>query len=268
METGIIELLGVEEEEDAQIACGIDILRKAQQNPEYPQFTHCELDPSFLLSLNAGLIPFANRNLATRTLYQSEKHSRQAIGYYATNRRGRCDTTAHQLFYPQKPLFKTMSSECVNNMHFYNGQNAVVAVNVHYGYNQEDSLVTNHASIDRGLFRSMHFHSFVSETEHDENRFNNASSSRLEVDFGKPLTPNLKVDKIDTDGLPGIDSDFYSGDILIGKVGPQPSDGNFSLKLKHTEKGRVDQVVLATNDDGKKICQSKTQRSKISVPGR
>lgn len=268
METGSIELLGVEEEEDAQIACGIDILRKAQQNPEYPQFTHCELDPSFLLSLNAGLIPFANRNLATRTLYQSEKHSRQAIGYYATNRRGRCDTTAHQLFYPQKPLFKTVSSECVNNMHFYNGQNAVVAVNVHYGYNQEDSLVTNHASIDRGLFRSMHFHSFVSETEHDENRFNNASSSRLEVDFGKPLTPNLKVDKIDTDGLPGIDSDFYSGDILIGKVGPQPSDGNFSLKLKHTEKGRVDQVVLATNDDGKKICQSKTQRSKISVPWR
>ena len=29
MEMGIIELLGVEEEEDAQIACGIDILRKS-----------------------------------------------------------------------------------------------------------------------------------------------------------------------------------------------------------------------------------------------
>ena len=65
MEMGIIESLGVEEEEDAQIACGIDILRKANKNPDYPQFTHCELDPSFLLSLNAGHIPFANRNLAT-----------------------------------------------------------------------------------------------------------------------------------------------------------------------------------------------------------
>lgn len=255
MEMGIIELLGVEEEEDAQIACGIDILRKANENPDYPQFTHCELDPSYLLSLNAGLIPFANRNLATRTLYQSEKHSRQAIGYYATNRRGRCDTTAHQLFYPQKPLFKTMSSECLNKVEFYNGQNAIVAVNVHYGYNQEDSLVTNHASIDRGLFRSMHFHSFVSETEHDDNRSNIASSSRIEVDFGKPLASNMKVDKIQPDGLPDIDSDFYSGDILIGKVGPQPSDANLSLKLKHTEKGRVDQAVLATNDDGKKFAR-------------
>jgi len=65
----------------------------------------------------------------------------------------------------------------------------------------------------------MPFHSFISETKHDENRFNNASSSRLEVDFGKPLVENLKVDKIHTDGLPDIDSDFFSGDILIGKVG-------------------------------------------------
>ena len=58
-------------EEDAQIACGIDILCRAEENPDYPLFTHCEFDPSFLLTLNAGLIPFANHNLATRTLYQS-----------------------------------------------------------------------------------------------------------------------------------------------------------------------------------------------------
>ena len=117
-------------------------------------------------------------------------------------------------------------------------------------------MVTNHASIDHGLFQSMHFHTFVSETDHDENRSSNASSSRLEVDFGKPQPGNLKVvDKLDTDGLPFIASDLYSGDILIGKVGSQPSDANFSLKLKHTEKGRVDQVIMATNDDGKQILE-------------
>ena len=101
----------------------------------------------------------------------------------------------------------------------------------------------------------MYFHSFVSETEHDENHFNNASSSRLEVDFGKPLAEKLKVDKIHTDGLPDIDLDLFSGDILFGKVGSQSSDANLSFKLKHTEKGRVDQVVLATNDDGRKIAR-------------
>ncbi|GLJ17287.1 hypothetical protein SUGI_0300040 [Cryptomeria japonica] len=253
MKKAIVEILGVEEEEDAQIACGIDILLMAEKNPDYQQFTHCELDPSFLLSLNASIIPFANRNLATRTLLQSEKHSRQAIGYYATNSRTRCDTTSHQLFYPQRPLFKTMSSECIRKVELYNGQNAVVAVNVHYGYNQEDSLVINHASIDRGLFRTIHFHTFTSETDHDHS--DSKSSSRPEVDFGKPNTEKLRVDKLDEDGLPYIASNLYSGDILIGKVDPQSSDSNFSLKLKHTEKGRVDQVVMAINDDGRKFAR-------------
>ncbi|XP_057836292.1 DNA-directed RNA polymerases IV and V subunit 2 [Cryptomeria japonica] len=250
---GIIEILGVEEEEDAQIACGIDILQMAEKNPDYPQFTHCEMDPSFLLSLNASIIPFANHNLATRTLYQSEKHSRQAIGYYATNSRARFDTSCHQLFYPQRPLFKTMTYECIKKPELYNGQSPVVAVNVHYGYNQEDSLVINHASIDRGLFRTMHFHTFTSEAGHDNS--GSKSTSRIEIDFGKPNIEKLRVDKLDEDGLPYISADLCSGDVLIGKVDPQSSDSNVSHKLKHTEKGKVDQVVLAINNDGKKFAR-------------
>jgi len=66
-------------------------------------------------------------------------------------------------------LFKTISSECLSKQQFYNGQNAIVDVNIHYGYNQEDSPVTNHVSIDRGLLWSIPFHSFIYETEHDEN---------------------------------------------------------------------------------------------------
>ena len=176
-------------EEDAQIACGIDILCKAQENPDYPLFTHCEFDPSFLLTLNAGLIPFGLITIL-----------------------------------PQE--------HCINQVQFYNGQNPIVVVKVHYGYNREDSLVTNHASIDHGLFRSMHFHTFVFETDDDENCSSNASSSRLRVDFGKPQPGNLKVaDKLDTSGPSFIASDLYSGDILIEKVVSQPSDANFSQKL-------------------------------------
>ena len=99
-------------------------------------------------------------------------------------------------------------------------------------------MVTNHASIDRGLFRSMHFHTFVSETNHDENCSSNASSSRLRVDFGKPQPGNLKVaDKLDTSGPSFIASDLCSGDILIEKVVSQPSDANFNLKLQVAERG-------------------------------
>lgn len=35
----------------------------------------------------------------------------------------------------------------------------------------------------------MYFYTFVFEIDHDENHSNNAFSSRLEVDFGKPSHP-------------------------------------------------------------------------------
>lgn len=40
------------------------------------------------------------------------------------------------------------------------GQNTVVAIACYSGYNQEDSLMMNQSSIDRGFFRSMFFRSY------------------------------------------------------------------------------------------------------------
>ena len=113
---------------------------------------------SFLLGLSCGIIPFANHDHARRVLYQAQKHSQQAIGFSTTNPNIRVDTLSHQIYYPQRPLFRTMASDCLgkpgyplgqNGMlpkpELYNGQNAIVAVNVHLGYNQEDSLVMNRA---------------------------------------------------------------------------------------------------------------------------
>lgn len=66
---------------------------------------------------------------------------------------GRRDWTAsHPLFYPQKPLFKTMSHECLKRAKHYNEQSAIIVVNDHHGYNQEDSLIINQASVNHGLF--------------------------------------------------------------------------------------------------------------------
>ena len=101
----------------------------------------------------------------------------------------------------------------------------------------------------------MHFHAFVFEIDHDVNHSNNGSSSRLEVDFGKPQLGNFKViDKIDPYGFMFIDLDLYSGDSLIKKVGLHPFDSHFNKK-KHIEKERVDQVIIATSDVGKKIIE-------------
>uniref|UniRef100_A0A0D9XI10 DNA-directed RNA polymerase subunit beta n=1 Tax=Leersia perrieri TaxID=77586 RepID=A0A0D9XI10_9ORYZ len=238
----IIEFIGLEEEEDIQSAWGIRHL---------------------FGRLSCGIIPFANHTFARRVLFQSAKHSQQAIGYFTTNPHYRVDTLSHQLYYPQRPLFKTVIADCIGGSEyaygrkddfarpeFFNGQNAIVAVNVHQGFNQEDSLVINRASLERGMFRTEHFRNYKAEVQ---NKGGSGGNKRLKmkdkIDFGKMQSKRGRVDKLDNDGLPYVGSSLQSGDIVIGKVSESGED--HSIKLKHTEKGMVQRVLLSANDEGK-----------------
>lgn len=255
---GIIEFIGVEEEEDCITAWGIRYL--LQQENGQPAYTHCEFDPSFVMGLSCGIIPFANHNYARRVLFQAQKHSHQAIGISTTNPEIRVDTLMHQMYYPQRPLFKTVIADCLGRRDYslglkdgtsrpelFNGQNAIVAVNVHQGYNQEDSLVMNRASLERGMFRTEHFRSYKAEVDNKE--MNKRIKIKDKVEFGKIQSKKGRVDSLEDDGFPFIGACLQSGDIVIGKVAESGDD--HSTKLKHTEKGMVQKVVLSANDEGK-----------------
>ncbi|KAJ6724723.1 DNA-DIRECTED RNA polymerase I SUBUNIT 2 [Salix viminalis] len=53
---------------------------------------------------------------------------------------------------------------------------------------------------------------------------------------------------LDDDGFPFIGANMQSGDIVIGKCAESGTD--HSVKLKHTERGIVQKVVLSSNDGG------------------
>ncbi|KAF8033532.1 hypothetical protein BT93_D2200 [Corymbia citriodora subsp. variegata] len=258
---GIVELIGAEEEEDCCTAWSVKNLFKEDDQNCPVKYTHCELDKSYLLGLSCSIIPFANHDHARRVLYESEKHSQQAIGFSTINPNIRVDTLSHQLYYPQRPLFRTMVTDCLGKQgnslgykgmlpkpEFYNGQNAIVAVNVHLGFNQEDSLVMNRASMERGMFRSEHIRSYKADVENKESLEMKRRSEDL-VNFGKMQSKIGRVDNLDDDGLPFVGASLQSGDIVIGRCAESGVD--HSIKLKHTEKGMVQKVVLSANDDGK-----------------
>ena len=75
---------------------------------------------------------------------------KQAIGTTGYNQNLRFDTLLYTLVYPQQPLLKTKPLELIQFDKLPAGQNATVAVMSFSGYDIEDALILNRASLDRG----------------------------------------------------------------------------------------------------------------------
>jgi DNA-directed RNA polymerase II subunit RPB2 len=295
---GVIEYLDAEEEETTMIIMTPDDLEehrdlkagqpvqvsddpnarvKAPPNPTVFQYTHCEIHPSMILGVCASIIPFPDHNQSPRNTYQSAM-GKQAMGVMLTNYNLRMETMVNVLYYPQKPLATTRSMEYLKFRELPAGQNAIVAIACYSGYNQEDSVIMNQSSIDRGLFRSLFFRTYTDSQKR--------VGMNIVEDFEKPVrsdTLRMKhgtYDKLDDDGIiaPGV---RVSGeDIIIGKTAPIAPDAeelgqrtkmhikrDVSTPLRSTENGIIDQVVLTTNLEGLKFVKVRTRTTKVPQIG-
>ncbi|KAI6782696.1 DNA-directed RNA polymerase II subunit RPB2 [Emericellopsis cladophorae] len=300
VKSGCIEYLDAEEEETAMICMTPDDLELYRQqklgynvdedlaaepnkrlrtktNPTTHMYTHCEIHPSMILGICASIIPFPDHNQSPRNTYQSAM-GKQAMGFFLTNYNRRMDTMSNILYYPQKPLGTTRSMEYLKFRELPAGQNAIVAIACYSGYNQEDSVIMNQSSIDRGLFRSLFFRSYSDQEK-------KVGLNYTEM-FEKPFQPNTlrmkhgTYDKLDEDGIvaPGV---RVSGeDIIIGKtapIDPETQDlgartqahqkRDISTPLRSTENGIVDSVILTVNADNTKYVKVRVRTTKIPQIG-
>lgn len=300
VDQGIIEYLDAEEEETTMIAMtpeDVDMSRqftetgtvnasasadssatvKTTSGAKTHTWTHCEIHPAMILGICASIIPFPDHNQSPRNTYQSAM-GKQAMGVYLTNYQVRMDTMANILYYPQKPLATTRSMEYLHFRELPAGQNAVVAILCYSGYNQEDSVIMNQSSIDRGLFRSLYYRSYMDQEK--------KSGTMPIEEFEKPTrdtTLRLKhgtYEKLDGDGLVGLGERVSGEDIIIGKTAPIPTDSeemgqrlkthtkrDVSTPLKSTENGLVDQVLLTTNSEGLKFVKIRVRSTRIPEIG-
>ena len=111
-----------------------------------------------------------------------------------------------------------------------NGINVVVAIATYAGYNQEDSILFNKASIDRGLFASTFYRTYKEEKL--KNQFNLVKKKKFcKPDKGKLLFPKpCNYNKLNDDGF--VDKDTYvtDEDILIGKVIPIKNNSEYNYR--------------------------------------
>ena len=142
---------------------------------------------------------------------------KQAMGMYTTNFHNRMDKTAYVLTYPARPLVDTRIMNVIQLNKIPSGMPVIVAIMTYSGYNQEDSIMFNQGSLDRGLFMATIYH-----TEKDEDKkIHGDEEIRCKPDASK--TKGMKFgnyDKLNHKGVIPENTRVENRDIIISKVVP------------------------------------------------
>ena len=232
--------------------------------------THCEIHPSLILGALASCIPFPHHNQAPRNTYQSAM-GKQAIGIHTTNFNKRFDTFSHILYYPQRPMISNHIMGHMKCNDLPNGINVIVAIATYSGYNQEDSIIVNQASIDRGLFNSTFFRTY--KTEEKKNHLSGDEDIFCKPDMEKLLYPKpCNYDKLGHDGFVPKNTYVSDGDVIIGKVIPIKGNKQYnyqdsSVNIRYSEEGYIDDKYINTNSEGYKFCKVRIRSIRIPMIG-
>jgi DNA-directed RNA polymerase beta subunit len=234
---------------------------------DYVPYTHLLLHPAIIHGVVAGNIPFPDHNASPRNCYQSSM-GKQAIGTYVTNHNQRMDTMSNVLVYPQRPLVATRLAKHTRMDYLHHGYNAMIAIANYTGYNQEDSLIGNLSSSQRGCYNTAWYRTYTTTLQ---KLTSNDASESFEVPPEKTIGR-----KVGTGGrdryhaiqlhhgkskgrkpeLPKIGAFVTGNDIIIpkskkvtsktGRKGAGDADTlytDLSVTVKPSESGVIDMVI-------------------------
>uniref|UniRef100_A0A6C0HTD3 DNA-directed RNA polymerase n=1 Tax=viral metagenome TaxID=1070528 RepID=A0A6C0HTD3_9ZZZZ len=253
-DTAVLEYIDAEEQNNSFVAC-----TPLELNMKH---THCEIHPTTIFGVLASCIPFPEHNQSPRNTYQCAM-GKQAIGIYAKNYLERMDKTAYVLSYPARPLTDTRLMNLLKLHEIPSGSNITVAIMSYTGYNQEDSLLVNKGSIDRGLFQATVYNT---EKDEDKQKINGEEELRCKPDIKKTKSVKFaNYDKIQENGLVPENTFIQNRDIIIAKVIPiKGSKTDVTKTIKYEDNSRVyrkggetyiDRNHLTKNGDGYNIAK-------------
>lgn len=213
---------------------------------------------------------------------------KQALGIFSTSYKIRTDTIAHILNYPQRPIVSTRASEFMGFNDMPSGINAIVAIMSYTGFNQEDSVILNQSSIDRGLFVVTSYRTlYDSEKKCGSYSFETIKvppQSSVGIKQGAPgyfrrkngnysLLDENGVIRVRSEGDKGQSIHVKKGDVIIGKVMTKSSKSgeetytDCSVIIKNGEEGIIDRVIQTITPQGYKMVKVVIRLERIPEVG-
>jgi len=197
-------------------------MKELYKNPHI--YTHVAL-PNHIHGIIASIVPAINTNAGVRASYLTN-HVKQQIGLVLSTPQLKYGSDLNILTSPQIPVVRPIVYDFMNIREFPIGQNVIVAF-MAFKDNQEDAIILNRASVERGLLQIDSLSTFiVTDISPKDDEFKVPTGNITlngNPDSYSKLDPSTALPK-------NIGDIFYTNDVIIGKV-TKSSDGEVDSSL-------------------------------------
>ena len=262
----IIDYLDSSESESAYICSKIE---DYQDNKNY---THIDIDPSFLLGIMGNQVVFPEHNPLPRDLFACGQ-AKQAVSQFHSNFRHRIDKMAVNLNYGEQPILRSEYLKYIQNNKHPHGQNVIVAIMCYTSYNVEDAILINQGALDRGIFRTTYYNMYETFEETTKTK-SSMVDSRITNIFNENIErtkPGYDYNYLDENGIIKENTKMNDKNVVIGKVTLNSNNPDIktdsSIYPKKGQLGYVDKVYISDDEQGRRLAKVRIREERIPAIG-
>jgi len=223
------------------------------------QYTHVEIHPSLLMGVMGNQICFPENNPVARNVFGCGQ-AKQAASIYHSNYQVRIDKMGVVINNGEVPIIKSRYLDLINHEEHPCGFNAVVAIMSFNGYNVEDSILFNEASIKRGMFRITYYNMYEAREESSSVRGAQRDTrfANIQKEGAIGIKPGYDYSHLDEHGLIRENTEMDDKKVVIGMGSVSiHNDGgqmrDMSVMPKKGQLGFVDKAFMTEGETGFRI---------------
>jgi DNA-directed RNA polymerase beta subunit len=223
------------------------------------QYTHVEIHPSLVMGVMGNQICFPENNPVARNVFGCGQ-AKQAASLYHSNYQVRIDKMGVVINNGEIPIVKSRYLDLINHEEHPCGFNAIVAIMSFNGYNVEDSILFNEASIKRGMFRITYYNMYEAREESSSVRGAQRDTrfANIQKEGAIGIKPGYDYSYLDDNGLIRENTEMDDKKVVIGmgSVSIQNEGGqmrDMSTMPKKGQLGFVDKAFMTEGETGFRI---------------